>query len=117
MSEVINIQEPTLISFVERIQDLVKQGYVVSKTNQGVPQSFGFGVWVCQMVPEVAEKAPEKTSESVSDSPKQSPKEDEKTSQEASQESSESSTSNTEGNSTKKPSTRSRRGRKPASKS
>jgi len=114
MSEVINIQEPTLISFVERIQDLVKQGYVVSKTNQGVPQSFGFGVWVCQMV---AEKAPEKTSESVSDSPKQSPKEDEKTSQEASQGASEASTSNTEGNSTKKPSTRSRRGRKPANKS
>jgi len=113
MSEVINIQEPTLISFVERIQDLVKQGYVVSKTNQGVPQSFGFGVWVCQMVPE----APEKTSTSVSDSPKQSPKEDEKTSQEASQGASEASTSNTEGNSTKKPSTRSRRGRKPASKS
>jgi len=85
MSDVIRVQEPSLADFAYKIAELAKQGYEVSGTNQGYPQSFGFGVYTCEMLKGQAKgtsestskpaqkqepvEAPEKPSEDVSEAP------------------------------------------------
>ena len=81
MSDVIRIQEPSLADFAYKIAELAKQGYEVSGTNQGYPQSFGFGVYTCEMLKGEAKastkpaqkqesvQASQKPSEDVSEAP------------------------------------------------
>lgn len=49
MSKVIRVQESTLADFAHKIVELAGEGYEISGTNEGYPQSFGFGVYTCQM--------------------------------------------------------------------
>lgn len=47
----IKIEQPNLVAFVAKIEELVKQGYKVSGTNSGVPSSWGPGLYTCEMLP------------------------------------------------------------------
>ena len=73
MSDVIRVQESSLADFAYKIAELAKQGYEVSGTNQGYPQSFGFGVYTCEMLKaapkQESTEAPQKPSEDVSEAP------------------------------------------------
>lgn len=51
MSEMIKVEQPNLVAFVAKIEELVKQGYKVSGTNSGVPSSWGPGLYTCEMLP------------------------------------------------------------------
>lgn len=52
------VEAPNLIEFVNEIQDYVQQGYTVTDTNAGIPQSWGPGLYTCEL--EKASEAPQK---------------------------------------------------------
>lgn len=68
MSNKIRLEEPNLISFVERIAKLASEGYTIDKTNQGAPQSWGPGLYTCDMTLEGSEKASDTPKEDTSTS-------------------------------------------------
>lgn len=57
--ETIKIESPNLIEFVYDIERKVKEGYSVDDTNEGLPQSWGPGLYTCTVSKEVAEKPAE----------------------------------------------------------
>lgn len=62
MSNKIRLEEPNLVSFVHRIAELAAEGYTIDDTNQGAPQSWGPGLYTCDMTLESSKsdsKAPE----------------------------------------------------------
>lgn len=73
--ETIKIESPNLIEFVYDIERKVKEGYSVDDTNEGLPQSWGPGLYTCTVSKEAAEK--------VADEPKtETPMKAEETSEE-----------------------------------
>lgn len=77
--DIIKVEQPNLVAFVEKIQELILEGYVVCKTNSGVPSTWGPGLYTCEVEKNVAEevktepKEVEKQPEEVQDSAEQSP--------------------------------------------
>lgn len=47
--ETVKIEAPNLIEFVKEIQEKVQQGYTVDDTNEGLPQSWGPGLYTCTL--------------------------------------------------------------------
>lgn len=52
--ETVKIEAPNLIEFVYDIEKKVKEGYSVDDTNEGIPQSWGPGLYTCTLSKEVS---------------------------------------------------------------
>lgn len=77
----------TLIDFIEKIVAKTKEGFEIEGTNQGVPQSWGPGLYTCEMskaekvasaskqaTVETSEDTPEDTSSASEDTPEETEK-------------------------------------------
>lgn len=79
MSNKIKVEEPNLVAFVQKIEQLINEGYKVSDTNSGVPTTWGPGLYTCEMLTDkVAEKVVEQPVETVQESVTVEEKTDEK---------------------------------------
>lgn len=58
MSNKIKVEEPNLVAFVQKIEQLINEGYKVSDTNSGVPTTWGPGLYTCEMLGEKVEEKP-----------------------------------------------------------
>jgi len=59
--DTVKIEAPNLIEFVFEIEKRVQEGYRVDDTNEGLPQSWGPGLYTCTLSKTV--ETTEKTSE------------------------------------------------------
>lgn len=69
MSETVKVEQPNLVAFVAKIEELVKQGYKVSGTNSGVPSTWGPGLYTCEMIADATPKQEPKQVEEKQEAP------------------------------------------------
>ena len=69
----IRIEEPNLISFVNKLMEYASDGYVLEDSNEGAPQSWGPGLYTANVV-KIEDSGVE-----LSEEPEQKPQEKPKT--------------------------------------